>query len=224
MKAKYVFIIQIFKTSQFRDKNYQQAFLSILKQTVDKTLSKQGQLPAAPVDDGRGSPGSSGGRKDTTGGGNGLPFFKMPNIPNWVILVIVCVVIPTLICCCCIYCCCCRSKNGGTRRQGPSDEDPERQGGSGGGIGNQLRGMLTGAGGGKFNIAITLNNKTNLGAIMSMIQNCFRNRGGGGQNPAAGGEADINRGGYVPPRPQAEEGKGLYPAKSVEDEGAGGGW
>jgi hypothetical protein len=28
----------------------------------------------------------------------------------------------------------------------------------------------------------------------------------------------------VPPRPQAEEGKGLYPSKEVNDEGTSGGW
>jgi hypothetical protein len=68
-----------------------------------------------------------------------------------------------------------------------------------------------------------INKFINLGALMSMVQNCFRGRGGGQNQPAAtdvGG--DINRGHYVPPRPQAEEGKGLYPSKAVEDEGAGG--
>lgn len=184
----------------FRDKKYQQAIGNIIQQTIDKTLSKQGQLPSAPVDDGRGR---DAGRKDKIGGGGGGMPFKLPNIPLWVILVIVLVVIPTIICCCCIYCCCCRNKDGGVRRQGPSDEDPEAQRQGGGGIGNTLRGMLSGAGG---------------GMVMNMIQNCLRNRGQ--RQPAAG----DNRGGYVPPRPQAEEGKGLYPSKPVEDEGAGGGW
>lgn len=54
---------------------------------------------------------------------------------------------------------------------------------------------------------------------MSMVQNCLQNRGRG-QQPTHGG--DASRGGYVPPRPQAEEGKGLYPSKAVQDEGAGG--
>lgn len=199
------------QTPLFRDKNYQQALLNIIQETTTKSLSKQGQLPAAPVDDGRGISGGDGRREPTGGKGGGLPF-KFPNIPLWVILVIVCVVIPILLCCCCMYFCCCRSKTGGARRQGPYDEDPEnprQQQSGGGGLGN-LRSLITGAGG---------------GALMSMVQNCFRGRGGGQNQPAAtdvGG--DINRGHYVPPRPQAEEGKGLYPSKAVEDEGAGGGW
>jgi hypothetical protein len=59
------------------------------------------------------------------------------------------------------------------------------------------------------------------GALMSMIQNCFRGRS---RAPAGGGGDDYpadNRGGYIPPRPVAEEGKGLYPSKEVKDEGAG---
>ncbi|KAI6189841.1 hypothetical protein M3Y97_00052200 [Aphelenchoides bicaudatus] len=195
------------QTQVFRQKNYQQALLNIIQQTADKTLSKQGQLPAAPsgpVDDGRGSD-----RKEPARGSGG-PGFKFPNIPLWVILAIVCVVIPTLICCCCIYCCCCRGKNEGNRRQGPSDEDPEgqRMGGSGG-FGDRIRSIAGGAGG---------------GMLMSMIQNCLRNRGSGGSQPPASGPSAGNRGGYMPPRPQAEEGKGLYPSKEVQDDGAGGGW
>lgn len=202
------------QTPLFRDKNYQQALLNIIQETTQKSLGKQGQLPASPVDDGRGI---GGGRKEPSpgSGGSGLPSLKMPNIPIWVIIAIVCVVIPTLICCCCMYFCCCRSKSGGARRQdsGPYDEDPEnpRQSGAGGFGG--LRSMLTGAGG---------------GAVMSMIQNCFRNRGQGHQGQPvgtdSGGPVDGNRGHYVPPRPQAEDGKGLYPSKAVNDEGAGGGW
>lgn len=133
---------------------------------------------------------------------------KIPSIPTWLILVIVLVVIPLILCCCCLYCCFCRPKDGGNRRQGPSDsDDPEGQQHRGGGIGDTLRGMLSGAGG---------------AAIMNMVQNCFRNRGGGNQPAPA--YNDGNRGGYVPPRPQAEEGKGLYPSKEVNDEGTSGGW
>jgi len=201
------------QTPLFRDKNYQQALLSIIQQTTDKTLTKQGQLPAVPPGDAGRDRG--GGRKDTTDGGTGgAGGFKFPKIPLWVILAIVCVVIPTLLCCCCIYCCCCRNKDSGPRRQGASDVDPEapRQSG-GGGMGDRLRSVLGGAGG---------------GALMSVVQNWFRNRGASaqhpGQQPPPYGGDDVARGNYIPQRPLAEEGKGLYPSKEVKDDGAGGGW
>lgn len=185
--------------SLFREKQYQQALLNIIQETSNKALSKQGQLPAVPDNSGKSKPGP----KAPTGDGG----FKMPSIPPWVILAIVLVVIPLLLCCCCLYCCFCRSKDGGNRRQGPSDtDDPEsQQRNTNGGIMDTLRGMLSGAGG---------------AMAMNLIQNCFRNRNAGNNQPYGG----DNRGGYVPPRPEASEGKGLYPSKEVKETDTSGGW
>ncbi|KAI6199857.1 hypothetical protein M3Y96_00671700 [Aphelenchoides besseyi] len=177
---------------EFQQKRYRQALTNIIQGIAEKSRSKQGQLPAP-------GPPPSGGKDHPVGPSkpSAGPSFKLP--PLWLILAILCIVIPLICCCCCVYFCCCRRKSSTGIRQ-PGAEDPEagsRPANQGPGIGDRFRGFLSGGAGG-------LNN---------------RNR----QQPSAPGPYvdDSARGGYVPPRPVAEEGKGLYPSKAIEDEGAG---